>query len=260
MNIKKTVTLCLLVASTQLAAFAHQQSISNASPKRCQAEQLIAHYEQTFGEHHEHANIATHNPNHNHNQAQQQKSTVQQLTLLRKGNRVAHYNPEQKVANIWYLNRHKQQQLTRVFERYQQGIEYQADELKAQQQWHYVRTLVDHALLASMSHQKASGAGCQRLEHYTLATATHEFQLQWLPALALPQSLVVTDKQTHQTSRLQLVDIEYGDKVVEQFTVWDALPTTDYADVGDNENNPFLAKMINQGFSGSPNAHAHHHH
>ena len=254
MNIKKILTLCLLATNTQLTAFAHEHPISNASSTQCQAEQLIAHFEQTFVEHHNHS--------HSRNQAHpnEQKSAAQQLSLLRKGNRIAHYNLQQKIANIWYLNRHNQQQLTRVFERYQQGIEYQADELKAQHQWHYVRTLVDHELLASMTKQKVSGLGCQRREYYTLATTTHEFQLQWLSALALPQSLVVTDKQTHKTSRLQLVDIEYGNKAVEQLGKWDALPTTDYADVGDNENNPFLAKMINQGFSGSPNAHSHHHH
>ena len=33
-----------------------------------------------------------------------------------------------------------------------------------------------------------------------------------------------------------------------QFAEWYNYQTTDYAYIGDNENDPFLAKMINQGF------------
>ena len=37
-------------------------------------------------------------------------------------------------------------------------------------------------------------------------------------------------------------------KVQVEFAKWDNYQTTDYADIGDNESDPFLAKMINLGF------------
>ena len=38
------------------------------------------------------------------------------------------------------------------------------------------------------------------------------------------------------------------DAIKQKFAVWDRYQTTDYADVGDNESDPMLAKMIKLGF------------
>ncbi len=50
-------------------------------------------------------------------------------------------------------------------------------------------------------------------------------------------------------SRWVLVSLESDeDKVGDRFAAWDSHDTTDFADIGDNESDPFLLKMINLGF------------
>ncbi|REL36987.1 hypothetical protein DXX92_17640 [Thalassotalea euphylliae] len=267
MKMTKSVSFILLLTSLPALVLAGEDDKTDSGLQSCNADYLVAHFEQSFGDsnayakHHAAAHAFHGEAHSNHNT----QESAQELVLVRKGQRVAHYNPKHQIANIWYLSKHNQQQLTRVFEQYQQGIEYQSDELKTPSQWHYVRSLIKQDLLTSMSLEQTSEQGCQQVKHYALETATHEYQLKWLSAVELPQELVVTNKDNGQTNRLQLTKLE-NDQVVakqaahQQFAKWDALPTTDYADVGDNENNPFLAKMINQGFSGATNQSGHHHH
>lgn len=50
-------------------------------------------------------------------------------------------------------------------------------------------------------------------------------------------------------SRWILVSLESDeDKVGDRFAAWDSHATTDFADIGDNESDPFLMRMINLGF------------
>ncbi|REL31553.1 hypothetical protein DXX94_12945 [Thalassotalea euphylliae] len=270
MKMTKSVSFILLLTSLPALVLAGENDKADSESQSCNAEYLVAHFEQSFGDsntyakHYAKEHVFHGEAHSNRNAHESAQENVQELVLVRKGQRVAHYNPKHQIANIWYLSKQNQQQLTRVFEQYQQGIEYQSGELKAPSQWHYVRSLVKQDLLTRMSLEQTSEQGCQQVKHYALETATHQYQLKWLPAVELPRELVVTNKHNGQTNRLQLTKLE-NDKVAakqvahQQFAKWDALPTTDYADVGDNENNPFLAKMINQGFSGISTSHHHSH-
>lgn len=273
MKMTNTISLILLLvgsAASLASALANKIDKTSALPRLCNTDYVVAHFEQSALIHESHIQADSQLESQADSQLEShaeghKKVDSQELVLIRKGQRVAHYNPQQKIANIWFLSKHNQQQLTRVFEPYQQGIEYQADELKAPSQWHYVRSLVKQALLTRMTVEKTDGQGCQQVQHYTLDTAAHQYQLAWLSAVEIPQELVVTNKQNGRINRLQLVKLDVDNRVAkqvanQQFAKWDALPTTDYADVGDNENNPFLAKMINQGFSNSTNHQANHHH
>ena len=49
---------------------------------------------------------------------------------------------------------------------------------------------------------------------------------------------------------MSIVRSSLKSEIERQFSVWQAYQTTDYADVGDYESNPILAKMIRVGFSG----------
>jgi len=57
----------------------------------------------------------------------------------------------------------------------------------------------------------------------------------------------IAKPQLTQTLTLGTVDFKKA-QIQQQFALWDAYQTTDYADIGDNEGDPFLAKMINLGF------------
>lgn len=57
----------------------------------------------------------------------------------------------------------------------------------------------------------------------------------------------ISKPQLTQTLTLDKVKFDKA-AVMQQFANWDSFQTTDYADIGDNEGDPFLAKMINLGF------------
>ena len=59
----------------------------------------------------------------------------------------------------------------------------------------------------------------------------------------------VTNKKSDTQTLLSLNDVNSDTPAIKaQFAKWDNFQTTDYADIGDNESDPFLAKMINLGF------------
>jgi hypothetical protein len=63
----------------------------------------------------------------------------------------------------------------------------------------------------------------------------------------------------NQTRQWALTDYQTNvEKITSLFTEYDNYQSTDYTDVGDNESIPFLAAMINQGFSATQNTQALH--
>ncbi|WP_352289120.1 hypothetical protein, partial [Psychrobacter sp. GW64-MNA-CIBAN-0177] len=75
------------------------------------------------------------------------------------------------------------------------------------------------------------------------------YKLALFTQLKLVKTLRVSNKKSQVSTLLSLNNVSSNEQViVAQFAKWDNFQTTDYADIGDNENDPFLAKMINLGF------------
>jgi len=178
---------------------------------------------------------------------------VQQLfELHRNNNQILQRNVSKGINDIWSLHANRLS-LSRAFDKYQHIIDYQPNELRYQPQWQEVFQLVAIPALNQMQLVEQKGSGCLLEEHYLLKGNAlkgqhHSFQLVWLPNLRLVKSLKLQSAQL--TRQWQLTKYQHNDeKMSALFKQYETYQTTDYADVGDNEGIPFLAKMINQGFS-----------
>jgi hypothetical protein len=186
------------------------------------------------------------------------KPTTQRLfELHRNKNQVLQRNVDKGVNDIWSLHANRLS-LSRVFDKYQHIIDYQPNELRYQPQWQDVYQLVAIPAFSQMQLVEQKGSGCLLEEHYVLKSkelkgnalkGQHQgYQLVWLPNLRLVKSLTLQSGQL--TQQWQLTKYQQKDeKMSALFKQYETYQTTDYADVGDNEGIPFLAKMINQGFA-----------
>ncbi|MEI6858341.1 MAG: hypothetical protein V5788_00860 [Shewanella sp.] len=86
---------------------------------------------------------------------------------------------------------------------------------------------------------------CLTIEHFSGEQHSEEVNLQWAASLELPYRLTIGQGEQQLTYQL----IEAKSVTAEEFN---ALTTgykdIDFADVGDSESDPFIAKMIHQGF------------
>ncbi len=82
-------------------------------------------------------------------------------------------------------------------------------------------------------------------QQYSGEQSGHKLTVSWIEKLGLPQSFVVSDASG--SMQYQLLEVtsfsnnEFGALI-------SGYQDIDFADVGDNESDPFIAKMIHQGF------------
>mgnify|MGYP000045589106 CR=1 FL=1 len=183
---------------------------------------------------------------------------TQSFELHRYNNRVLQRDISQGVNDIWSHNGNRLS-LNRAFDQYQHTIEYQPSELKYQPKWQDIFHLVAIPDLNKMQLVEQKNSGCQLEQHYIHKTKNSTYQLVWLPNLELVKFFEL--KSATLTRQWSLTDYQGTvEQIAALFTQYSRYQSTDYADVGDNESTPFLAAMINQGFSASQNTHALHTH
>lgn len=170
---------------------------------------------------------------------------TQQFTLWRTPLQAA--QQDQQLVELWQQLSNKQLRPIRYFPQAERGIEYQPSEVKGQQNFSSKQQLVSDELLAKMTLQSEHGEGCDKVQKYTLKQADTTIEVSWVANKKLLESMHITKPIGSQTITLQSVSFD-KQTVQQQFAVWDNYQTTDYADIGDNESDPFLAKMINLGF------------
>ncbi len=171
--------------------------------------------------------------------------TENTFTLWRTPHQVAKQNPQ--FIELWQQLRNQQIRPIRYFQHAQRGIEYQPSEVQGEQDWSSKYQLVSDKFLASMTHQKSTGEGCELTEYYTQQQGDSKIELSWLANQKLLKAIRIS---TPTYSReITLTSSHHNQQNVQaEFAKWDNYQTTDYADIGDNESDPFLAKMINLGF------------
>ncbi|KPZ56154.1 hypothetical protein AN391_02303 [Pseudoalteromonas sp. P1-13-1a] len=178
---------------------------------------------------------------HNHEQS------TQSLTLWRNNSQVAHQR--EVITELWQHLANKQIRPIRYFNAQQRGIEYQPSEVRGIQNWSAKNQLVDAHLIEKMTLLNTQGTGCDEVKNYALTQGDNQFKLALLTKSNLVKSFSVTNKKNHTHTALNLNNVSSNKaEITAQFAKWDRFQTTDYADIGDNENDPFLAKMINLGF------------
>lgn len=182
------------------------------------------------------------------------------LEFHRQGNRVLQRFSDVGFSNIWRQGAHGRISLLRAFDKYQHAIEYQPNELNHKPNWSSIYQPVPVPNIEEMELIAQTGRGCELIQQYQLKNNATEYRVTWLPKLALVSYFQIKSNKINKEWRLNSYQIS-SERSTALFTQYDNYRSTDYADIGDNESMPFLAKMINQGFSStqstSPKPHRH---
>lgn len=197
----------------------------------------------------------------------QPKQKVSHFNMYRKGHSILHEYPEQKMAHHWYQMKNKKVSLTRYFLSDKRGIEYQPQEINNVESWQQKQQLLLNGFIEKFSKIAESGEGCFIKQTLTHKTRDSHFDLIWYPALKLVKSLHIVHANHKQEWQLAKLDFK-KEKIAAKFKELSTFETTDYSDIGDNEADPFLTTMIQQGFktdviskvNQSANASEHHKH
>lgn len=180
------------------------------------------------------------------------------FTLWRKNNYVAHENTNTGITDVWDKGATGRLKPTRYFDHYSRGIEYQPEDVnqgKGDNNWKIKFQLVDNHLFSKVEEiQKPASdtsTGCLSEQHFTSQPASHSqgtnVQLTWLPNIHLVKLYQEETPTTRITWTLEQL-IEDKTVINNAFSSREAYATTDFIDIGDNESDPFLQKMINLGF------------
>ena len=172
------------------------------------------------------------------------------FTLWRYQNRVAIQYQHSHTTELWEQTKRGDLRLVRYFNDYHRGIEYQPNEIHfegADSDWSSKYQLVSNSLLKRMTGVSSEEKKCSSLKTLYLEENTQSIWLTWLADLNILQSMRIKDKKNQIDWKLTHKFTE-KDQVEDFFANLDSFDTVDYADVGDNETDPFLLKMINLGF------------
>lgn len=172
------------------------------------------------------------------------------MNLWRMENQVAQEYLDTGMTEVWQKLSNGELRLIRYFDHDKQAIEYQPGEVSyhnAKSYWQQLQHMVDDAMLAKMTLTNKVGSGCNYVETYQLNTDKQTLTIDWMPQYHLTKSLskVVNGIETN----WQLVKlIDQQQKILDTFKIREQYRSTDYADIGDNESDPFLKKMISLGY------------
>lgn len=185
------------------------------------------------------------------------------LEFWREGSKVLYHYPDSNLADQWSVTRNGYLKPVRYFTADKRAIEYDAFDInggKGSRDWESRRRWISQGSLDAMQLTGSEGEGCMRTETYTFTPpgrngkpdSFSRVSLTWLPELQLVESYQVRSTGSlgqRRVARWVLNDVQKDSAVVESaFAAFDDFAATDYADVGDNESDPFLMKMIKLGF------------
>lgn len=175
------------------------------------------------------------------------KITRTAFDLIRSdANRVTYHYPNAGITDLWWLDDHQEIRLIKAFNKQQRAIEYEPLEVAmlVKQRWPKLQHLIAPVVLKKLKVRTRDDAGCLSSTHYTGFVDNIRVDVVWLDQLAMPKTLTWQDNKGKTEYVLQSLAPENTAllKKVDDFD------TTDFADIGDNEADPFLNKMISLGF------------
>lgn len=173
-----------------------------------------------------------------------------EFMLWRNGKEVAHEYRDRKVTLIWNQTSNGGLKALQVFDAYARAIEYEPVNVKGSnstEAWERYSQLFGSEAINAMELTAEYGEGCAREQTYTENDNAIKRELVWLPDAKLARRFV---SESEKRRVVWLLDELVDDKnlVVKAIRQRQNYQTTDYADIGDNESDPFLLKMINLGF------------
>ncbi len=191
-----------------------------------------------------------------------EQARQQQLTLTRFDDTIIYQR-----SPVSYEAWHRNGEYVRYFPQEKRSISYRRGDLLAlnihtdlDRQFH----LISPAALSQFEKGQSLQDSCFTRQSYTLKSKSHEesheenhrhanksatepqsLQLSWISELELPAEMTITQGEqriVYRLSKLTPVSQESFKRLTSGFQ------DLDFADVGDSESDPFIAKMITQGF------------
>jgi hypothetical protein len=197
-------------------------------------------------------NTETHGIKKGHHQQESWEQTgihQESFWLWRYKNQVAQQNKTNGITKYWYHLPNNQVKSMLLFEQFNKAIEYDPNDLPtdtSEPGWQEKVQLVSDRQLASLTRVREQGTGCAREEVYQSHDAP-ELQLVWLPELKLVKYM--KQRRDGKSVEWKLVKVDLNTSSIQkQFDTWMSFQTFDFADIGDNENDPFIRQMIALGF------------
>jgi len=136
----------------------------------------------------------------------------------------------------------------RITDRHHRGVEYDVDASpNAAQAWQARFQLVDDALLSQLETVEVFGSGCSVTHRLKGQSGNVSYQVLWLPAWQLPVQISSRSRSHYSVWRLESIDFDVR-KISQQAQQRAGYLMTDFADIGDNESDPFFKSMINSGY------------
>jgi len=177
--------------------------------------------------------------------------TAEKINFWRMSDKqVAYQYTQQQMTEEWTLASNGRIRPIRYFDKDERGIEYQPEDInggKGDKNWQAKYQILGASAFNDMTLIENKGSACKHVNIYQ-SDDKHK-QITWLTSYDLPQSLVVDSKKQQITWTLQ--NLVFDKQTVQAvFQSRSNYYLTDYADIGDNESDPFLRKMINLGFIG----------
>jgi hypothetical protein len=173
-------------------------------------------------------------------------SKKSELILLRTKNSAFHIS-NKTVATKWTRLPKDNMKKTSYFIDDKRAIEYEVVKNNTNQAWDYHAQLLHPKFKEQATLIEKTGVGCELLEHYQQKTITKTVDIWWLPEQKIMKR--ITSEFADRTVNWQLTDATHNEKVIQQqLDILSAYQSTDFADIGDNESDPFFRKMINLGF------------
>ena len=172
------------------------------------------------------------------------------MTLWRERGKAAHQYADAGMTEVWEQMTNGRLRMVRYFDAHQRGIEYEPKDMSGPSDttdWSLKAQLVSDQLIASMRRVAANTQGCEPVEFLSADINHKQVQLEWLPQSKLVRKYMEISAGGIIKWELQEV-ISDQQQVNNFFASRAGFYTTDYADVGDNESDPFLLGMINLGF------------
>jgi len=172
------------------------------------------------------------------------------MELWRDGDRVMHVYPDRGLAEQWEHPGKGALHLTVWFDEDLQGIEYMPEDIGSRsdpRRWAEKWQLVPDNMRQTLQLRTTSGTGCELTRKLVKDAPDRQVSLEWNVPLQLPTRYTVRTKGRVEIWEAREI-VTDPQKVRQVFDRRTAYKTTDFIDIGDNESDPFLRKMINLGF------------
>ncbi|WP_440877369.1 hypothetical protein [Thalassotalea sp. PLHSN55] len=179
-------------------------------------------------------------------QSKPHKRNTFELSLWRNQQQVIYINHQSATSTKWQKTANNRIRKVSYFDEFERAIEYEPSAALLatfERNFH----IITYDVRNKMTLVATAGTGCEQVQQLELTDKNIKLKVWWQPSQQLVQKLeriTASDKTLWQAKKV--ITAEQGFKsIVAKLHDYHA---TDYADIGDNESDPFLVKMINLGF------------